>query len=95
MIFFFVQPTINKLAEVFEQDTERNLQGWVSDDRRRWWEPPHQFRVKQAAYSTYSDVKQRSYILMKHNIEKIKVLDIDIDLNSSYFLLPENGVYRE
>ncbi|CAF2933999.1 unnamed protein product [Rotaria sp. Silwood2] len=71
-------PTINKLAECFEPDAKRNLQG-----------------VKQVAYSTYTDVKHRSYILMKHNIEKIKVLDIDIDLQSSYFLLPENGVYKE
>ncbi|CAF0945953.1 unnamed protein product [Adineta ricciae] len=71
-------PTINKLAECFEQDTQRNLQG-----------------VKQVAYSTYTDVKHRSYILMKHNVEKIKVLDIDIDLQSSYFLLPENGVFQE
>lgn len=52
------------------------------------------FSVKQAAYSTYTDVKKHSYILMKHNIEKIKVLDIDVDLQSSYFLLPQNGVYQ-
>ena len=52
-------------------------------------------RVKQVAYSTYTDVKHRSYILMKHNVEKIKALDIDIDIQSAYFLLPENGVYRE
>jgi len=71
-------PTINKLNEFFEQDTQRNLQS-----------------VKQAAYSTYADVKQRSFILMKHNIEKIKVLDIDVDINSTYFLLSENGVYQE
>ncbi|CAF3586652.1 unnamed protein product [Adineta steineri] len=71
-------PTINKLAQCFEQDTQRNLQG-----------------VKQAAYSTYTDVKSRSFILMKHNIEKIKVLDIDIDIQSSYFLLPANGVYQD
>ncbi|CAF5043765.1 unnamed protein product, partial [Rotaria sp. Silwood1] len=71
-------PTINKLAECFEPDTQRNLEG-----------------VKQVAYSTYTDVKHRSYILMKHNIEKIKVLDIDIDLQSSYFLLPENGIYKD
>ena len=32
---------------------------------------------------------------MKHNIEKIKVLDIDVDFQSSYFLLPQNGVYQE
>ncbi|CAF3386362.1 unnamed protein product [Rotaria sp. Silwood1] len=72
------KPTINKLAECFEPDTQRNLEG-----------------VKQVAYSTYTDVKHRSYILMKHNIEKIKVLDIDIDLQSSYFLLPENGIYKD
>ncbi|CAF3899768.1 unnamed protein product, partial [Rotaria magnacalcarata] len=71
-------PTINKLTECFEQDTQRNLQG-----------------VKQVAYSTYTDVKHRSYILMKHNIEKIKVLDIDIDIQSAYFLLAEKGVYQE
>jgi len=53
------------------------------------------FSVKQVAYSTYTDVKHRSYILMKHNIEKIKVLDIYIDIQSSYFLLPENGIYKE
>ncbi|CAF1531836.1 unnamed protein product, partial [Rotaria sordida] len=51
--------------------------------------------VKQAAYSTYTDVKHRSYILMKHNIENIKVLDIYLDLQSSYFLLPENGIYQD
>ncbi|CAF1260195.1 unnamed protein product [Adineta steineri] len=51
--------------------------------------------VKQVAYSTYADVKHRSYILMKHNIEKIKVLDIYIDIQSSYFLLPANGVYQD
>lgn len=45
--------------------------------------------------STYNDVKNRSYILMKHNVEKIKRLDVDIDLAPSYFLLPQNGVYQE
>jgi hypothetical protein len=52
-------------------------------------------RVKQAAYTKYNDVKQRSKLLMENNIEKVKVLDIYIDLQSSYFLLPENGVYYE
>jgi hypothetical protein len=32
---------------------------------------------------------------MKHNVEKIKRLDVDIDLQSAYFLLPRNGVYEE
>ncbi|CAF4025677.1 unnamed protein product, partial [Rotaria magnacalcarata] len=51
--------------------------------------------VKKAAYTTYTDVKHQSVTLMKNNIEKIKVLDVYIDLQSSYFLLPENGVYYE
>jgi hypothetical protein len=52
-------------------------------------------RVKQAAYKTYVDVKHQSKLLVEKNIEKVKVLDIYIDLQSSYFLLPENGVYYE
>jgi len=53
------------------------------------------FRVKQAAYITYTDVKQRSKLLVEKNIEKVKALDIYIDIQSVYFLLPENGVYYE
>jgi hypothetical protein len=53
------------------------------------------FSVKQVAYSTYTDVKHRSYNLLMHNIEKVKRLDIYIDIQSSYFLLPENGVYQQ
>jgi hypothetical protein len=53
------------------------------------------YRVKQAAYTTYTDVKNRSMLLMKNNVEKVKVLDIYIDLQSTYFLLPENGIYYE
>ncbi|CAF1073014.1 unnamed protein product [Rotaria sordida] len=71
-------PTINKLIECFEQDTQRNLQG-----------------VKQAAYTTYTDVKHRSILLMKYNIETTKVLDIHINLQSPFFILPENGVYYD
>ncbi|CAF4608864.1 unnamed protein product [Rotaria sp. Silwood1] len=49
--------------------------------------------VKQAAYTTYTDVKHQSVLFMKYNIETTKVLDIHIDIQSPYFLLPENGVY--
>jgi hypothetical protein len=52
-------------------------------------------RVKKAAYTTYTDVKNQSIVLMKYNIEKVKVLDVYIDLQPSYFVLPENGVYYE
>jgi hypothetical protein len=52
-------------------------------------------RVKQAAYTKYTDVKNRSMLLMKHNVKKVQVLDIYIDLQSSYILIPENGIYYE
>ncbi|CAF4187784.1 unnamed protein product, partial [Rotaria sp. Silwood2] len=50
-------------------------------------------RVKQVAYITYTDIKHQSILFMKYNIEKTRVLDIHIDIQSSYLLLPENGVY--
>ncbi|CAF2405880.1 unnamed protein product [Rotaria sp. Silwood2] len=52
-------------------------------------------RVKQVAYITYTDIKHQSILFMKYNIEKTRVLDIHIDIQSSYLLLPENGVYYE
>ena len=51
--------------------------------------------VKQTAYTTYIDLKHQSILLMKYNLEEVKVLDIHIDLQSSYLLLPENGIYYE
>ncbi len=53
------------------------------------------YRAKEVVYTTYTDVKYRSILLVKDNIEKVKVLDVYINLQSSYLLLPENGVYYE
>ena len=40
------------------------------------------------------DIRHRMRFLFDYNIRNIKNLDIDIDLQSIYFILPENGVYR-
>ncbi|CAF1461892.1 unnamed protein product [Adineta ricciae] len=50
--------------------------------------------VKKKIYSMYMDIRHRMRFLFDYNIRNIKNLDIDIDLQSIYFILPENGVYR-
>ncbi|KAI0977813.1 hypothetical protein GJ496_007977 [Pomphorhynchus laevis] len=51
--------------------------------------------MKAAAYSTYVEAKQRTKLLLKHNLEHVKLLDIDIYLRSSYFILPNLGKYSK
>jgi hypothetical protein len=52
-------------------------------------------RIKEAAYSIYTDIKHRTQFLLNENLKKIKDLDINIDLQSIYFLIPENGYFTE
>jgi hypothetical protein len=53
-----------------------------------------EFSIKKTAYSIYSDIKHQTQFLLSYNFRNIKGLDIDIDLQSLYFLLPENGDNR-
>ena len=53
------------------------------------------FRIKQAALSIYTDIKHHTQFLLNENLKKIKDLDVDIDLQSIYFLLPEYRSYKE
>jgi hypothetical protein len=46
-------------------------------------------RIKEAAYSIYTDIKQQTQFLLNENLKKIKDLDININLKSIYFILPE------
>ncbi|CAF1436517.1 unnamed protein product [Rotaria sordida] len=50
--------------------------------------------IKEAAYSIYTDIKHRTQFLVSENLKKIKDLDIDIDLQSIYFIVPESGFYQ-
>ena len=46
-------------------------------------------RIKEAAYSIYTDIKNKTKFLVSENLKHIQNLDISIDLQSIYFLLPE------
>ena len=48
-------------------------------------------RIKEAAYSIYTDIKHRTQFLLSENLKKIRDVDIDVDLQSIYFLLPDKG----
>jgi hypothetical protein len=50
-------------------------------------------RIKEAAYSIYADIKNRTKFLLNENLKKIKDLDINVDLQSIYFIVPERGHY--
>ncbi|CAF4673232.1 unnamed protein product, partial [Rotaria sp. Silwood2] len=50
--------------------------------------------IKEAAYSIYTDIKHRTQFLLSENLKKIKDLDINIDLQSIYFIVPEHGFYQ-
>ncbi|CAF1500774.1 unnamed protein product, partial [Rotaria sordida] len=50
--------------------------------------------IKEAAYSIYTDIKHRTQFLVSENLKKIKDLDINIDLQSIYFIVPEYGFYQ-
>ena len=52
-------------------------------------------RIKEAAYSIYTDIKNQTQFLLNENLKKIKDLDINIDLQSIYVILPEHGIYNE
>jgi hypothetical protein len=45
-------------------------------------------RIKEAAHSIYTDIKNDTQFLLNENLEKIKNLDIDIDLQSLFIILP-------
>ena len=42
-----------------------------------------------------SQAKERSYIFMKNNLEKIPKTEVNIDIQPSYLLIPENGFLKE
>ena len=48
-------------------------------------------RIKEAAYSIYTDIKNRTQFLLSENLKKIRDVDIDMDLQSICCLLPDKG----
>jgi vacuolar protein sorting-associated protein 13A/C len=54
-----------------------------------------QKKLKNAALRTISQVKERSLLFMKNNLHNIEHMDLNIDIQPSYLLMPQNGVYTE
>ena len=52
-------------------------------------------RLAAAAIKTVTKAKERSLIFMKNNLDKIPKTDINIDIQPSYLLIPENGELNE
>jgi hypothetical protein len=52
-------------------------------------------RLAAAAIKTVSKVKERSLIFMKNNLDKIPRTIINVDVQPSYLIIPENGELNE
>ncbi|CAF0704730.1 unnamed protein product [Brachionus calyciflorus] len=50
-----------------------------------------QKKFKNAALRTISKVKQRSILYMKNNLQNIQQMELNIDIQPSYLLVPEKG----
>ena len=53
------------------------------------------FRLKFAALKKISEAKERSVLYMKNNLDHIQQLDLNIDVQPSYLVVPENGIFSE
>lgn len=53
------------------------------------------FRIKSAAIKTINQVKERSYMFMKNNLQNIQYMDLNIDIEPSYLIMPQNGEFNE
>ena len=45
------------------------------------------FRIKEAAYSIYTDIQKNTQFLFSENLKKIKALDRDIDIEPLFVVL--------
>jgi hypothetical protein len=52
-------------------------------------------KLAAVAIKTVSKVKERSLAFMKNNLDKIPRTVINVDLQPSYLIIPENGELNE
>ncbi|CAF3768117.1 unnamed protein product [Adineta steineri] len=52
----------------------------------------HLEQTKEVAYSLYTDIKNDTQFLLNENVKKMKDLDISIDCQSVFIILPEHDV---
>ncbi len=48
-------------------------------------------RLKNAALKTISQAKERSILFMKNNLQNVQQMQLNIDIQPSYMIIPENG----
>ncbi|CAF1248487.1 unnamed protein product [Rotaria sordida] len=84
-----IQVLLQSLEITYDALTINKLVEFFQPDRKRDLQS-----IKEIAYSTFNDIKYRTRFLFNHYLKNIQASDIDIDLQSSFFLLPEDGVYR-
>ena len=51
--------------------------------------------LKEAAYSIYTDIKQKTQFLVSESLKNIQDLDLFIDFQSIYFILPQYGSFHK
>ena len=64
----------------------------------RFFKPPiahERNRLKAVAIKKIYQAKERSFVFMKNNLDKIPQTDMNIDIQPSYLLIPENSFFSE
>ena len=52
-------------------------------------------RLKDAALKTISKAKDRSLLFMKNNLQNIQQMEVNVQIEPSLVVIPENGFYKE
>ena len=52
-------------------------------------------KLAHAALKKISDAKERSVLFMKNNLGHIQQMDLNVEIQPSYLVVPFNGVYNE
>ncbi|CAF1105334.1 unnamed protein product [Rotaria sp. Silwood1] len=84
-----IQVILQSLEITYDAFTINKLVECFQPDRKRDLQG-----IKEIAYSAFNDIKYRTHFLFNHYLKNIQASDINIDLQPSFFLVPENGVYR-
>ncbi len=84
------------MIECFHPGVHRNLTGYKKNLLVISIQSLSDFiSVKKTAYSLYTDIQHQTQFLFNYNLRHMKALDINIDLQPLYFVLPENGNYQK
>ncbi|OQV22887.1 Vacuolar protein sorting-associated protein 13A [Hypsibius exemplaris] len=66
------------------------------NDIAKFFKPPESLQLKQlqvTAAAKFQELRESSTAGLRYALEVHKEIDLDIHLNASYFIVPENGIY--